>query len=80
MSDFLAPAARHAMAVANQRHDLVAVTVGDPREQALPDVGFITLRDAETGEIVEVDTRHPRVREMFRAGMPAAAASNWPTG
>ena len=66
ISDFLAPAARHAMAVANRRHDLVAVTVSDPREQALPDVGFLTLRDAETGEIVEVDTRHPRVRSLFQ--------------
>ena len=66
ISDFQAPEARHAMAVANQHHDLVAVTVGDPREQALPDVGFISLRDAETGEVVEVDTRHPRVRELFR--------------
>jgi len=47
ISDFLAPAARHAMAVANKHHDLVAVTVSDPREQAMPDVGFITLRDAE---------------------------------
>ncbi len=66
ISDFQAPEARHAMAVANQHHDLVAVTVGDPREQALPDVGFLSLRDAETGEVVEVDTRHPRVRELFR--------------
>lgn len=67
LSDFLAPAARHALAVANRRHDLVAVTVDDPRELALPDVGFITLEDAETGEIVELDARHPRVRELFRS-------------
>ena len=38
-------------------------------------MGFVTLRDAETGELVELDTRHPRVREMFdrRAGERAAA-------
>jgi uncharacterized protein (DUF58 family) len=65
MSDFLAPAARRSLAVANRRHDLVAVTVSDPREQTLPDVGFITFEDAETGEIVEVDARHPQVRELF---------------
>jgi len=65
ISDFLAPDARKAMAVANRRHDLVAVTIADPREQALPDVGFITLQDAETGETIELDTRHPRVRELF---------------
>jgi uncharacterized protein (DUF58 family) len=63
--DFLGRGARHALAVTNRRHDLIAVTVTDPREQALPDVGFLTLRDAETGEIVEVDTRHPRVRALF---------------
>ena len=31
----------------------------------MPDVGFITLRDAETGELVEVDTRHRAVRDLF---------------
>ena len=67
LSDFLAPAARHAMAIANRHHDLVAVTVSDPRESALPDVGFIRLRDAETGEVVELDTHHPEVRRMFQS-------------
>ena len=67
LSDFLAPAARHSLSVANRRHDLVAVTVDDPRELALPDVGFVTLEDAETGETVELDTRHPQVRELFRS-------------
>jgi uncharacterized protein (DUF58 family) len=65
LSDFLAPFARHSLAVANRRHDLVAVTVSDPREATLPDVGFITLQDAETGEIVELDARHPEVRRLF---------------
>ncbi len=65
ISDFLAPEAREALAVCRQRHDLIAVTVGDPREHALPDVGFISLVDAETGRIVELDTRHPQVRAMF---------------
>jgi len=67
ISDFLAPQARHALAVANKRHDLVAITVTDPREHVLPDVGFISLVDAETGRIVELDTRHPRVRSLFEA-------------
>lgn len=67
MSDFLAPSARHSMTVANKRHDLIAVSVTDPREQTLPDVGFITLEDAETGEIVELDTRQAQVRAMFES-------------
>jgi uncharacterized protein (DUF58 family) len=65
MSDFLGPDCSRALAIANQRHDCVAVTMGDPREISLPDVGFLTLRDAETDELLELDTRHPRVRALF---------------
>ncbi|MBN2216402.1 MAG: DUF58 domain-containing protein [Pirellulales bacterium] len=65
LSDFLAPEARKALAVSNRRHDLVGVTISDPREQVLPDVGFITLVDPETGRQVELDTRHPEVRRLF---------------
>ncbi len=66
ISDFQTEATRQALAVSNGRHDLVGITVSDPREHELPDVGFINFRDAETGEIIEVDTRHPRVRELFQ--------------
>lgn len=65
ISDFLAPHAKQAMAVANKRHDLIAITVADPREHVLPDVGFISLKDAETGQVVELDTRHRAVRGLF---------------
>ncbi len=65
MSDFLGPDCSRALAVANQRHDCIAVTLQDPREAELPDVGFLTLRDAETDEILELDTRHPKVRALF---------------
>ena len=67
VSDFLETQADRNLAVSRRRHDLVAITVSDPREQALPDVGFITLQDAETGRIVELDTRHPRVRDLFES-------------
>jgi uncharacterized protein (DUF58 family) len=65
MSDFLGSDCSQALAIANRRHDYIAVTLADPREKTLPDVGFIYLRDAETDEVLELDTRHPRVREMF---------------
>jgi len=67
VSDFIGPSARRALAVTKGRHDVTAISVADPREQALPDVGFITLQDAETGEVVEVDTRHPGVRALFQS-------------
>lgn len=66
ISDFQTDASRRALSMATGRHDLVAITVSDPRELEFPDVGFIQLQDAETGEIVEVDTRNERIRELFR--------------
>lgn len=65
VSDFLTASAQRTLAIASRRHDLTAITVADPRENELPAVGFVTLRDAETGEMIEVDTRHPRVRDLF---------------
>jgi uncharacterized protein (DUF58 family) len=65
MSDFLGPDCSRSLAIANQRHDCIAVTLSDPREAELPDVGFVTLRDAETDELLELDTRHPQVRALF---------------
>ena len=65
ISDFIDDLPRKTLAISNRRHDLTAITVSDQREQELPDVGFVSLRDAETGEVLEVDTRHPRVRELF---------------
>jgi uncharacterized protein (DUF58 family) len=66
ISDFLTPLDPRSLAVCGRRHDLVAITVADPREAAVPNVGFITLADPETGDLVEVDTRHPQVRELFQ--------------
>ena len=74
ISDFLAPQTQQALALCNSRHDLIAVTVTDPREQILPDVGFISLADAETGQIVELDTRHPHVRALFASRTARRAA------
>ncbi|MBI4878973.1 MAG: DUF58 domain-containing protein [Planctomycetes bacterium] len=65
ISDFLGPNCEKELLIANSRHDLVAITVADPRELDLPDVGFLRLEDAETGEVLELDTRQRRVRELF---------------
>src|SRR5271168_404183 len=53
---------RRAMRQTNRRHDLIAVHGEDPREKELPDVGIVALEDAETGEIVELDTASFLVR------------------
>lgn len=49
----------------NKRHDLNCITLLDPRELTLPDVGLITLEDAETGESIELNTGNKKVRDAF---------------
>jgi uncharacterized protein (DUF58 family) len=56
---------RRAMRRTNRRHDLIAVHVEDPREKELPNVGIVALEDAESGEIVEIDTASAAVRRRF---------------
>jgi uncharacterized protein (DUF58 family) len=64
-SDFLAAGLEKPLARLAQRHDVVAVTLEDPSERVLPDVGPARLEDPESGEIVEIDTSHPAVRTAF---------------
>lgn len=51
--------------ITNRRHDLISLMVTDPREYELPDVGWITLEDAESGEQVEVNTSDRQVRDEY---------------
>ena len=68
---------RRAIRLANKRHDLVALHIEDRREHELPDVGILAIEDAETGEVLEIDTADPQVRTRFAqiAGQRAAGAS-----
>lgn len=65
LSDFLAEGWSRSMQAARQRHDVVPVVVGDPREHELPPVGLIELTDAETGRRRLVDTSRRAVRRRF---------------
>ena len=56
---------RNKLQVTNRRHDVIAVSVTDPREEMLPNVGRICIEDAETGQVVEIDTGSAKVREAF---------------
>src|SRR6202142_4355072 len=56
---------RRAVRQTNRRHDLIAVHIEDPREKELPNVGIIALEDAETGEIIELNTARAAVRKRF---------------
>jgi uncharacterized protein (DUF58 family) len=73
ISDFLSPRdperaradLRCALRQTNRRHDVIAVHIEDPHERALPNVGMLAIEDAETGEVVELDTANPNVRDRF---------------
>jgi uncharacterized protein (DUF58 family) len=72
ISDFIcAPDWEKTLSVLNQRHEVIAVRLYDPREMELPDVGTIIMEDAETGEQLYVDTHDKRFRQRFAAAAQA---------
>ena len=56
---------RRAVRLASRRHDVVALHVHDLREAELPDVGQLAIEDAESGELIELDTTDDKVRNRF---------------
>ena len=73
VSDFIsAPGWADAMARLSQKHEVLAVRLFDPTEMDLPDVGWMTMQDAETGEQVLVDTADIAFRERFKVLAEAA--------
>ena len=65
ISDFQAPDFSKALSVSGRRHDFIAFHVQDEREKVLPNIGIITLEDAETGEQIEIDTGDRATRARF---------------
>lgn len=66
ISDFMDNGFEKALTVTGRRHDVVAMPVSDPGEGALPDVGIVTLEDAETGEQIDINTSSRSVRSALR--------------
>ncbi len=65
ISDFLDKDYKRSLSIANKKHDIIAITIMDPRESTLPDVGIVRLCDAETGEDFAVDTSDPAIRRQY---------------
>jgi uncharacterized protein (DUF58 family) len=66
LSDFRAEGWEEALGQLAARHEVVAITVDDPREYDLPDAGWVELEDAETGQRLLVDTSHNPTRTRIR--------------
>jgi len=68
ISDFISlPGWEKPLSLLNQKHEVLAVRLWDPREKELPDVGPIIMEDAETGEQLYVDTHDRKFRQRFKA-------------
>jgi uncharacterized protein (DUF58 family) len=65
ISDFIDEGFTDRLRIAASRHDLTAITVGDRREADLPSIGILELEDAETGEIIMVDTYDRNITNGF---------------
>lgn len=68
MLDFdcdLNPRWQEALKIAVNKHEISVISIYDPREKEIPDVGLVKLRDAESGEEMWVDTSSRKVKEYF---------------
>lgn len=65
ISDFQTGDFSRALAVSGRRHDFIAIHIQDERERVLPNIGIITLEDAETGEQIEINTGDRGTRTRF---------------
>jgi len=66
ISDFIsAPGWETPLSLLNQRHDVLAIRLWDPREVEMPDIGIVVMQDAETGEQLHVDTHDRKFRQRF---------------
>ncbi|MDX1972172.1 MAG: DUF58 domain-containing protein [Candidatus Sumerlaeia bacterium] len=71
LSDFIQPNLEPILSVTSKRHDLICLTITDPRERRIPNVGMIELEDSETGERRLIDTSSRLVRSSIESRLNA---------
>src|SRR5699024_9505365 len=67
ISDFMADDYEHALKIMGNKHDLTGIRVYDQRETEMPNLGMVQMQDAETGELMLVNTGSSRVRKNYAA-------------
>ena len=66
ISDFFTENFKKNISIANKKHDIIAITIMDPAEKDLPNIGILKVHDAETGEEKDIDTSDKRTMEEYR--------------
>ncbi len=56
ISDFMDTGYEKLLGILNKRHDIIGISISDPREKDMPDIGLVKFEDAETGEVLYLDT------------------------
>jgi uncharacterized protein (DUF58 family) len=67
LSDFMDKGYNDALKISSRKHDMVAIRIHDQLEGEIPNVGLLPLTDAETNELVWVNTSDPKVRTRLKA-------------
>lgn len=71
ISDFMQPDLESVLSITSKRHDLICLSVSDPRERIIPNVGLIEVEDAETGARQLIDTSSRQVRSSIESRLNA---------
>ena len=66
ISDFIGDNFEAPLKIANKKHDVVTISINDKREEELPDIGLIQMKDAETGEVKWIDTGNKSIRQNYK--------------
>jgi len=66
-SDFMTKGYESALSIAGRKHDIIGMHLYDEKEERLPKVGLLSVQDAETGKVIEIDTNNRRVREQYES-------------
>lgn len=66
ISDFMSDNFEAPLKIANKKHDVVTIRINDKREEELPDIGLVQMKDAETGEVKWIDTANKLIRENYQ--------------
>jgi uncharacterized protein (DUF58 family) len=65
MSDFMAPPFNDALNIAGKKHDIIGLHIHDRRDAAIPDIGLVQVKDAESGKLTWIDTSNKNVRNTY---------------
>ena len=75
LSDFLASGYERSLAALSRRHEVIAVTLTDALDLALPEIGIVEVEDAERGDRILLDTGDARVRHRYAEAASERAAA-----